>query len=274
MYTSAPFKKDWSNTKDLPKYYFGGSPFKTHFLHALSLAFPNGERFFIDSIKSYQDRITDPELKEQVAVFIKQENWHSFAHQQYNQWVKSQGLPTDVVQAQAAARTVKLKRTQPEIVWLETTVAIEHLTAIMSAHHLRNEYRMKEVCPYIKELWEWHMIEEVEHKAVAMDVANYVGRIPELKHRRLIYFAGTVGSFKNFIEHTIILLKADNQLWKWRTLKDMLVYFFGPRYGLFPGIFIPWLKGFKKDFHPNDIDDRKLLEKYYASNPIKSVQTP
>ena len=124
MYTSAPFKQDWSNNQNLPKYYFSGSPFKTHFLHALSLAFPNGERFFIDSVKNYRDKITDPKLKEQVIVFIKQENWHTHAHQQYNNWVRSQNLPADEILARANARTEKLKRTMEKIIWLETTVAI------------------------------------------------------------------------------------------------------------------------------------------------------
>lgn len=274
MYTSAPLRQDWSNSQNLPKYYFGGSPFKTHFLHALSLAFPNGEKFFIDSIKNYRDKITDPELKEQVTVFIKQESWHTYAHQQYNNWVRDQDLPADDILARANARTEKLKRTMPKIIWLETTVAIEHLTAIISAHHLANEHRIKDVDPYFREIWEWHMIEELEHKAVAMDVVNTVGRVENLKIRRIIYFNATVGSFKNFVEHTILLLKADNQLWKWRTLKDMLVYFFGPRHGLLTHIFIPWLKGFKKDFHPNDIDDQHLLEKYYRSNATKSLQIP
>jgi len=274
MYTSAPLRQDWKTVKDLPKYYFGGSPFKTHFLHALSLAFPAGERFFIDSIKNYKDKITDPVLKEQVAVFIKQESWHTHAHQQYNNWVRDQRLPADEILAMSHARTEKLKKSQTKIVWLETTAAIEHLTAIISAHHLHNEYRIKDVDPYFREMWEWHMIEEIEHKSVAMDVLNTVGRIKDLKIRRIIYFTATVGIFKNIFENTIYLLKADNQLWKWRTLKDMLVYFFGPRHGLLTHIFIPWLKGFKKDFHPNDIDDTCLLEKYYASNAIKSVHTP
>jgi predicted metal-dependent hydrolase len=274
MYTSAPFKQDWSNSKDLPKYYFGGSPFKTHFLHALSSVFPHGERFFIDSIKNYKDKITDPVLKEQVNTFIKQESWHTHAHQQYNNWLRSQGFPIDSVLKRANAGMERLKRTQTKLVWLETTVAIEHLTAITSAYHLRNEQRMKSVDPQLREMWEWHMIEEIEHKAVAMDVLNTVGKIKDLKIRRVIYFNATVGSFRNWMQHTIILLKADNQLWKWRTLKDMIVYFFGPRHGLLTNIFIPWLKGFKKDFHPNDIDDTRLLEKYYASNAIKSVQTP
>ena len=274
MYTSAPLRQDWSNNQNLPKYYFGGSPFKTHFLHALSLAFPNGEKFFIDSIKNYKDKITDPVLKEQVNTFIKQESWHTHAHQQYNNWVRNQGLPADKIMQISTGKTEKLKKLQPTIVWLETTAAIEHLTAIISAHHLHDEHRIKEVDPYFRELWEWHMIEEIEHKAVAMDVLNTVGRIKDLKVRRIVYFHGTVLIFTNIFRYSLLLLKADNQLWKWRTLKDMIVYFFGPRHGLLTHIFIPWLKGFKKDFHPNDIDDSHLLKKYYVSNAIKSVQTP
>ena len=223
MYTSAPFKQNWGDDLDLPKYYFGGSPFKTHFLHALSLVFPVGEKFFIDSVKQYKDRITDPVLKEQVAVFIKQESWHTHAHRQYNDWVKRQGLPANTITEISHLKTEKLKKIQPTIVWLETTVAIEHLTAMISAHHLSNEHRIKDVNPHFRELWEWHMIEEIEHKAVAMDVLNTVGRIKDLKSRRLVYFYGTVLIFTNIFQYTLLLLKADKQLWKFRTLKDMIV---------------------------------------------------
>jgi predicted metal-dependent hydrolase len=40
------------------------------FLNAISFFFPPGEKFFIDSVQAYQDRISDPVLQEQVRRFI------------------------------------------------------------------------------------------------------------------------------------------------------------------------------------------------------------
>lgn len=48
-------------------------PAVTLFFDALSLKFPAGERFFIESVRHYRDRIDDPELKQQVLGFIGQE---------------------------------------------------------------------------------------------------------------------------------------------------------------------------------------------------------
>ncbi|MCA3859791.1 MAG: metal-dependent hydrolase, partial [Burkholderia sp.] len=56
----------------------------THFMNALSLLFPAGERFFMDSVRNYRDQIEDPELKKQVIGFIGQEAMHTREHIEYN----------------------------------------------------------------------------------------------------------------------------------------------------------------------------------------------
>lgn len=51
---------------------------------ALSLTFPVGERYFIESVRALRDdKITDPELQQRVTDFIKQEAQHGNAS-----WVK------------------------------------------------------------------------------------------------------------------------------------------------------------------------------------------
>ena len=43
----------------------------SQFMNTLSLFFPEGERFFIQSVRNYRHDITDPELKKAVAAFIE-----------------------------------------------------------------------------------------------------------------------------------------------------------------------------------------------------------
>lgn len=50
---------------------------------ALSLTFPVGERYFIESVRALRDKITDPELQQRVTDVIKQEAQHGNAS-----WVK------------------------------------------------------------------------------------------------------------------------------------------------------------------------------------------
>src|SRR5499427_2063311 len=49
-------------------------------LNAMSLTFPAGERYFIDSVRAYSDRISDPELRKEVRDFIYQEAMHNKVH--------------------------------------------------------------------------------------------------------------------------------------------------------------------------------------------------
>ena len=65
----------------------------THFFNALSLLFPAGERFFMDSVRNYRDRIDDPVLKKQVLGFIGQEAMHTREHIEYNDLLQNARLP-------------------------------------------------------------------------------------------------------------------------------------------------------------------------------------
>src|SRR3546814_18415375 len=70
-----PLARDWH----------GGDAFKTAFYNALSIMFPIGEQHFIDSVKYYRDRITDPALAADVRGFTAQESIPRREHQTYNE---------------------------------------------------------------------------------------------------------------------------------------------------------------------------------------------
>ena len=61
---------DFQLEEKMPRFWFGGHPFKTRVFDALSLTFPDGERYFISSVRLYRDQITDPELQAKVKDFI------------------------------------------------------------------------------------------------------------------------------------------------------------------------------------------------------------
>ena len=45
-------------------------PYVTHFVNAMSIFFPEGERYFIHTVRHYRDRISDPELQAALTAFI------------------------------------------------------------------------------------------------------------------------------------------------------------------------------------------------------------
>ena len=75
-----PRHMDFDFPNPLPRHWHSGDAFKTHLFDAMSVLFPDGERFFIDSVRHFRDQIEDPVLKEQIRGFIGQEGHHSREH--------------------------------------------------------------------------------------------------------------------------------------------------------------------------------------------------
>lgn len=256
MFKEQPLKQDW--TQELPKYYFDNSPFKTHFLNALSITFPHGERFFIDSVKNYQDRITDTEQQQAIATFVKQENWHRYAHQQYNLWLTSQGLPAEYLEDLALKKIQYIKTKISRRGQLASTVSLEHITAIFADHLLTHPELLNSMHPHFRRLWTWHAIEEIEHKNVAMDTINAVGG----GKLRISMLLTTMNFAWDIARNTLVLLQADRQLWKLQTLKDAGSMLFNLKNGFVTKLFGPWLGFMRQDFHPSHHDNTKLLLQY------------
>ena len=56
--------------------WHGGSAFRTAWFNAMSMLFPLGEKFFIDSVRVYEDQIDDPRLLKEIIAFQGQEAIH------------------------------------------------------------------------------------------------------------------------------------------------------------------------------------------------------
>ena len=174
---------DFGLDGDIPKYWLDGDAFKTRFFDAMSLLFPEGEKFFIVCVRDYRDQIQDPVLQAQVKDFIYQEGQHGMVHTQFNNRVKAQGIEVDrVLQKQKDIMFGFFRKYFPRSFTLGQTAAAEHLTALM-AHGFFSDDLMQKADPRIRAMYAWHAVEEIEHKAVAYDVltkiakANYFTRI-------------------------------------------------------------------------------------------------
>ena len=250
MFTSYQLRQDWS--KDLPKYWCDNSPFKTHFMNSMSVIFPDGEQFFIDSVKAHRGSVTDPNLLEEVNEFIKQEVWHGYAHKQYNTWLEEQGYPVKQCQQANINRLNKIKNK------LATTVGFEHITAVTSSVSLRNRTFYRSMHKQFEQIWMWHAIEEIEHKAVAMDTWLTTNGKPSTLHRTM--FTATILYWYGILSTTVKFLHKDKQLWKWQTVKDAWQIMFAKDTGMISGGFSLWKSYFKEGFHPNNHDDTLLLK--------------
>lgn len=254
-FVEQPLRQDWS--VELPKYYFDNSPTKTHILNAFSITLPQGEKLFIDSIKNARHKVSSAARLHDIDVFIKQENWHTYAHQQYNQWLILQGLSADTLEEYVVRKRLDfLKEHLPPQVNLNVTVCLEHITSTIATLILENPELQDKMHPHFRQLWVWHSIEEIEHRSVAMDTLNTAFNL-NINRKRACMILTTSAFIWDIFLITISLLKEDNQLWKWKTLKDGMDVILNIR-----KVFTPWLRFMKMNFHPNDVDHTTLLQKY------------
>ena len=122
----------FSEANDMPRYWWDNDPAKTLLLAALSASFPPGERFFIDSVRHYQDQITDPELKKAIKGFIGQEAHHSREHELMNGFLQERGVDLARLEREILGfMNLMRKYLSPER-QLAHTVAVEHFTALMA----------------------------------------------------------------------------------------------------------------------------------------------
>jgi predicted metal-dependent hydrolase len=254
-------KSDLSGT-GTARWWHGGDPVATAFFNSLSASFPQGETFFIDSVRHYRDRVDGP-LREQIAAFIKQEAAHTREHVVFNKLIKNGGYDMTAMDAEIRSR-MDLARSRRPLVQLAITVALEHFTAIMANNLLTDKDTLRGVPEEVLRLWQWHAIEELEHKAVAYD--TYLAVTKELS------------ASKRWLLRSHVMLLISLQFWH-SNLQRMADFFrqdgidtprtwwrvftylwFAP--GVLRKIFLPYLSFFRPNFHPWDHNDRPLIAEF------------
>lgn len=255
-----PRRMDFEFPDETTKYWYGDSAFLTTFWVTLSALFPEGETFFVDSVKNYRKDIKDQKLKDEVSGFIGQEALHSKEHEAFNDMAEKHGLPALKLDKELGVLFRLIRKYVPKKMQLALTVALEHYTAIIAEQLLREDFhqemfRDREAL----KLWMWHALEENEHKTVAFDVYEQVGggyltRVSTMLIGTLV-FAVVVGSGH------IRLLKADGQLTNWKANWRGLKFLWGWK-GLFPRLGRQYFDFYRPGFHPSDHDTVELLEEW------------
>jgi uncharacterized protein len=246
------------------RWWNGGDAVATAFYNSLSLTFPKGEAFFIDSVRNFRDRVPAPQ-KEQIDAFIKQEAAHSREHHHLNNQVEQAGYDVRPMYAHLDSRLAELKA-KPAIIGLVTTVALEHFTAIIAHACLQSERHLQNASPDAARLWKWHAIEEIEHKGVAYDtflaVTQNLSAYKRWKFRSLVMLNISYTFLRARVRSMRQFLKQDGmdgpRTWL-RIFSYLLIY---P--GLLREIFPAWLSFFRPGFHPWQLDDRALAAEHEA----------
>lgn len=248
----------------------------TQFYNTLSIFFPAGERFFIQSVRNYHDRITDPRLKEQISAFIGQEGFHTREHEDYNAALADAGLPVEAMEKFVVELLETMKKRLPRSMQLAGTVALEHLTAVMGEMLLQDAEELLGGCdPHYAAIWRWHAIEETEHKAVCFDAYEaVVGKgVSAYAQRTFAFTLANLIFWSVYVPFLLEMVRKSGGLTDmkgWAKLANLLA---GK-----PGILrrrVPdWLDFFRPGFHPWRHDNREHLAQTEALlQQVESFQT-
>ncbi len=164
-----PVRRPGLSFDDVPRFWMHDNRLATHMFNGLNFLFPDGERFFIRSVKDHLDRIDDPELRRQIRGFFGQEAQHALEHEHYFARLEAHGYEFQGFLARFRWFSEFSGRYLPAALRLSITAAAEHYTATIGAAALTDEH-LRDIDPTMRKLIVWHACEEVEHKAVAFDV--------------------------------------------------------------------------------------------------------
>lgn len=244
-----------------PRHWFAGDAFRSQLFNAMSMSFPPGEQFFMDSVRAALPWVQDEQLQSEARSFIGQEATHRHIHAQYNAQLEKQGLRY-FIEPWVNWRVQASKKFHP-LTNLAATLAFEHFTAALADDILRRPSRLQDVAEPLKTIWTWHAIEEAEHKAVAFDVYHAAGGGYA---RRIAWFFYVCLTFTlDLSVQTIHNLYRDGQLHRPGTWWSAARHYFG-RQGI-AWVLIPQaLRYLSPHFHPWQEDNRELAEQWLQEN--------
>jgi predicted metal-dependent hydrolase len=242
------------------RHWCGGDAFLTAWFNALSMSFPIGEQFFIDSVRSGFKALPpekQAEFHNEMQGFIGQEATHRRIHGRFNQQLEAQGLD-NAWERRAGKRLAMMGDVDPRHP-LGVTAANEHFTALFAEWLLARPALLDGCEPRLKAMWLWHSAEEAEHKNTAFDLYQALGGSERWRSRWMRRV--TWMFLSDALRQTASNLRRDGTLWHWSTWRSGWHHLLG-RQGFLRQSHRAWRQYFRADFHPSqqtsDLSERWL----------------
>lgn len=264
-----PRNREYYIARCLAGDWFDNHAFKTAWFNAMSITFPLGEKFFIDSVRYFSDQIEDPKLNEDIRGFCGQEGFHRREHQRYNEALCSQrGYDLQVMEGRLERNIQRGYKYMTPLQRLAGTAALEHITAIL-AESILSEYdpMIYNTDPSMQALWQWHAAEEMEHKAVAFDVYRAVGGTEKMRKRAMRQ--ATFFLMLDIMMGLMHMLRKDKKLWSLRTWREGWKTLFA-KGGILRRLWPAYKEYYREGFHPWDRDTRPLLQSWKLNDAVAS----
>lgn len=276
--TITPRDRRFGRGMEIRRWWLNNDPYGTAFYNALSVTFPKGEGYFVDSVRKFREG-TPPKLTAEINAFIKQEVMHTREHVAFNRHVTDQGYDTTLLDKDVDD-VLALTKNRPPIASLAATTALEHFTAMLAHELIKNPKHLAGGEEQARALWLWHAAEEIEHKGVAYDTWLHATRewprFTRWRVKSLVMLISTWRFYTGRARGMAELLRQDGisgpKAWA-----RMAWYAFGNP-GMARKITGVWLSYFLPGFHPWKHDDRNLIglaesdyEAAVMPRPVKST---
>ena len=262
---SFPVRRMDYNFENIPKYWCANDPAMTHYFTGLSTLFPEGESYFVRSVRALREHAKLNEaLDREISAFIGQEAMHSKEHHAFHISAQQHGMNPESLEKVTGIVLKGLEKIFSKKWNLLVTVGLEHYTAVLVVSMMEtvNEYMTDKT---IRDLWLWHSVEETEHKAVAFDLYEYLygNGLNAYLPRVTIFTLSLILITGLSTIYQIVLMKRDKQLSNLKTWQNFF-NFAAKQYTTFIPKFFEY---YRYDFHPNKTNEKNLV----ATTKIKLV---
>ncbi|PTQ90958.1 hypothetical protein C8N29_10127 [Agitococcus lubricus] len=249
-----PRQMDFVPPTHAARYFFYNNATATLFFAVLSGIFPAGERFFVESVRRFRNDIKDETLKAQVSGFIGQEALHGREHDRLNTMLAERGFDMRMP-IKGIDLSLWLLNQLPARQQLACTIFMEHFTALLAEQWLSNIEFQQLADPDMIKLWQWHALEELEHKSVAYDVYDLIGNKPYERVLAALYVIAAIAP--TVLASWAYLVAREHKPQKWRDIKQGITILLGKK-GFITTILPQMPVFFQKKFHPKQHNTQHL----------------
>lgn len=260
---SFPVRRMDYNFENVPRYWCNNEPTFTHYFTGLSTLFPEGESYFVRSVRALRAKAKSNEiLDREISAFIGQEAMHSKEHHAFHVSAQQYGLDPQSLEKVTGIVLKAIEKVFSKKWNLLVTVGLEHYTAVLVVSMMQSVNELM-TDSTIRNLWLWHSIEETEHKAVAFDLYQHLyGNGLSAYLPRITVFTLSLFLITGFSTiYQFILMKRDRQLLNFKSWRKFFSFANKQYRTLIPQFF----DYYRFDFHPNQTDEKSLV----ASTKIK-----
>lgn len=246
-----------------PARWNGGDAFRSAFFSALSMSFPVGEQYFMDSVRAGLKNLPEADRQRfapEVQGFVRQEATHRRIHALFNGHLEKMGLDNEL--ERRATKRLRDNAHRDVRVHVAATAATEHLTAMFADWMFRHPEALEGAEPRLQTLWMWHAAEESEHCSTAFDIYTALQGSLEWRVRLLRYITLTFAV--DITRQTIRNLWHDGSLFKWSTWRSAGKLLF-TKDGMIRGNSAMWRAYMEPGFHPRQ-QDTSLSEQWLRDN--------